>query len=187
MKSKFALLGILAAFSASLVRAQQLTPSPPVVPPAYVCATGAVNFGAIVSYLNNGNIYKSAVLAPAISASTTYPTFEYYLAQALALEQQQLTFLKSCNFNLTSFCQPGTQVLANTTPAGVASSLLALDADQGLVAIQGFFTVPSPSTKINPTQALNSFYTITQGAYCRLFPYTVHPDVVKGLKAPTFP
>ena len=187
MKSRLALIGVLAAVSASLVHAQQLTPAPPVAPPEYVCATGAINFGAIVSYLNNGNIYKSAVLAPAISAATTYPAFEYYLAQALALEQQQLTFLKTCNFNLAPFCQPGTQVLANTTPAGVASSLLALDADQGLVAIQGFFTVPTPSGKINPTQALNSFYTITQGAYCRLFPYTAHPDVVKGLKAPTFP
>jgi len=187
MKSRLALLGIaVAAVSMPLINAQQLNPTPPVVPPSYVCASGAQNFGVISSYLNNGNIYKSTVLAPAISAATTYPAFEYYLAQALALDQQQMAFLKTCNFSQAPFCQPGTEVLSDTTPAEVASSLLAFDADEGLIAIQGFYSIPTPDADFNPTQALNNFYTVTEGAYCLLHPYTVHPDVVKGLKPPKF-
>ena len=187
MKSKLTLLGILlAAVSMPLIHAQQFTPAPPVVPPSYVCASGAQNYGVIVSYLNNGNIYKSAVVAPAISAATTFPEFEYYLAQALALEQQQLAFLKTCGFSLPPFCQPGKEDLADTTATEVASSLQAFDADEGLIAIQGFFSIPTPPADFNPTQALNNFYTVTEGAYCLLHPYTVHPSVVKGLKPPKF-
>jgi len=187
MKSRIALLGtFLAAVCVSPIQAQHVTPTPPVVPPSYVCASGAQNFGVIVGYLNNGNIYKSTVLAPAISATTTYPEFEYYLAQALALDQQQMDFLKSCGFNRSPFCQPGTEVLSSTTPAEVASLLMALDADEGLVTIQGFFSIPAPPANFNPTEALNNFYTVTEGAYCQLHPYTVHPDVVIGLKPPKF-
>jgi hypothetical protein len=187
MKSRLALLCIfLVAVSVQLVHAQQLTPTPPVVPPAYVCVSGAQNFGAIASYLNNGNIYKSSVLAPAISGATTFPEFEYYLAQALALDQQQMDFLKSCNFSVAPFCQPGKEELSDTTPAVIASSLLAFDADEGLIAIQGFFSIPPPPADFSPTLALNNFYTVTEGAYCLLHPYTVHPNVVKGLKPPKF-
>src|SRR5271168_1395117 len=151
MKSMIVLLGtVLAAVSAPLIHAQQLTPTPPVVPPSYVCASGALNYGAIASYLNNGNIYKSTVLAPAISAATTFPEFEYYLSQALALDQQQMAFLKTCKFDLTPFCQPGNEVLSETTPAKVASSLLALDADEGLITIQGFFSIPAAPADFNP-------------------------------------
>jgi hypothetical protein len=187
MKAKVALVfTVLALFSASLLHAQHLNPSPPTVPPAYACASGSENYGVIASYLNAGNIYKSTVLAPDISTATTYPAFEYYLSQVLALEQQQLAFLKSCKFNLAPFCQPGTEVLSKTTPAGVASSITAFDADQGMSAIQGFFAIPTPSAEFTPTEALNNFYSITEGAYCMLHPYTVHPDVVIGLYPPKF-
>ena len=100
MRVKVAILGtIFAALVAPLVQAQKLSPEPPSVPPAYVCAAGGENYGVIVSYLNSGNMYKSAVLAPAISAAVTYPEFEFYLAKALALEQQQIAF------RLVWFCQ----------------------------------------------------------------------------------
>src|SRR5271170_8475726 len=145
MKAKSALLGIaLAIFSAWSLHAQPPTSAPLTAPPASACASGALNYGVIASYLNNGNIYKSSVLAPAISASTTYPEFEYYLGQELALDQQQMDFLKSCNFSVPPFCEPGTEKLADTTPAEVASLLRAFDADEGLSAIQGFFSIPTP-------------------------------------------
>ena len=188
MKGKSIFIGIALTlvFSWS-VRAQILSPLPLTVPPAAACAKGAQNYGVIVSYLNNGNVYKSAVLAPAISASTTYPEFEYYLGQALALDQQQLTFLKACNINLAPYCQPGSEKLAETTPAEVGSLIQAFDADEGLSAIQGFFSIPAPPADFNATQALNQFFIITEGAVCLFHPYSVHPIVVKGLKAPTFP
>lgn len=188
MKGKSTLLGIavVLVFSWS-VRAQTLNPIPLTIPPAAACVSGAHNYGVIASYLNNGNIYKSEVLAPAISASTTFPEFEYYLGQALALDQQQLTFLKACNINVTPSCQPGTETLGATTPAEVASLLQAFDADEGLSAIQGFFSIPSPPANFNPTQALHNFFIITEGSVCLFHPYSVHPSVVKGLKAPTFP
>ena len=98
MKSKSALLGAaLALFSCSASRSID-RPHPLTVPPASACASGAQNFGVIASYLNNGNIYKSSVLAPAISKSKTYTEFEYYLGQALAIEQQQMDFLNACQF-----------------------------------------------------------------------------------------
>jgi hypothetical protein len=182
MKGK---LGIaLALFSSWSLHAQMLTPMPLTVPPAAACASGAQNYGVIASYLNNGNIYKSTVLAPAISASTTYSEFEYYLGQALALDQQQMEFLKSCNFSLTPFCQPGTEKLGETTPAEVAFLLEAFDADEGLIQIQGFFSIPAPHAAFRPGEALNNFYVITEGSYCLFHPYLVHPAVVKGLKAP---
>jgi hypothetical protein len=185
MKAKSALLGTaLALFSWHPLHAQ-LTPTIPLtVPPATACATGAQNYGVIVSYLNNGNIYKSSVLGPAISNSTTYPEFEYYLGQALAIEEQQLDFLNSCQLGTTPFCQPGTEKLADTTPAEVASMLEAFDADEGLIAIQGFFSIPSPPANFSPTAALSNFFTVTEGGVCLLHPYLVHPAVVKGLKPP---
>ncbi len=185
MKSQSAFLGtVLALFSCSALHAQ-LTPTIPLtVPPASACAAGAQNFGVIVSYLNNGNIYKSSVLAPAISNSKTYAEFEYYLGQALAIEQQQLDFLNACQMGTTPFCKPGTETLANTTPAEVASLLEALDADQGLSAIQGFFSIPAAPANFSPTAALNNFYTITEGSVCLLHPYEVHPIIVKGLTPP---
>src|SRR5277367_2404546 len=129
MKAKSALLGTaLALFFSPSLHAQFLAPMPLTVPPAAACASGAQNYGAIVSYLNNGNLYKSTVLAPAISASKTYPEFEYYLGQALALDQQQMDFLNSCSFGVTpAFCQPGTEKLAATTPDQVGSLLRGLD------------------------------------------------------------
>ncbi len=185
MKGKSVLLGIaLALFSAWPLHAQLIAPIPITVPPASICASGAQNYGAIASYLNNSNLYKSTVLAPAISASTTYPEFEYYLGQALALDQQQMAFLKLCHFSVPPFCQPGTETLADTTPAEVASLLQAFDADQGLSTIQGFFSIPTPPANFNPTQALNDFFVITEGSYCLFHPYLVHPAVVKGLKPP---
>jgi len=185
MKAKTAMLGTaLALFSWSPLHAQLITPIPLTVPPAFVCASGAQNYGAIASYLNNGNLYKSTVLAPAISKSTTYPEFEYYLGQALAIQQQQLDFLNACNMGTTPFCQPGTEKLADTTPAEVASLLEALDADEGLTAIQGFFSIPAPPANFSPTAALNNFFAITEGGVCLLHPYLVHPAVVKGLKPP---
>lgn len=185
MKGKSALLGTaLAIFSSQSLHAQQPTPAPLTVPPASACASGAQNYGVIASYLNNGNVYKSAILAPAISASTTYPEFEYYLGQALALDQQQMDFLKSCKFSVAPFCQPGTEKLAETTPAEVASRLQAYDADEGLRAIQGFFSIPTPPANFNPKDALNNFFGITEGSYCLFHPYVVHPVVVKGLKPP---
>lgn len=184
MKAKSALPGIALAISSTwFLHAQLPTHTPLTVPPASACAIGAQNYGVIASYLNNGNIYKSAVLAPAISASTTYPEFEYYLGQALALDQQQMDFLESCKFSVTPFCQPGTEKLANTTPAEVASMLRAYDADEGLSAVQGFFSIPTPAN-FNPRDALNNFFVITEGAYCLFHPYVVHPVVVKGLKPP---
>jgi hypothetical protein len=187
MKAILALIGTaLALVSSWSLHAQSITAIPLTVPPATVCASGAMNYGAITSYLNNGNFYKSAVLAPAISASTTYPEFEYYLGQALALDQQQMDFLNACNLGQTPFCQPGTEKLADTTPAEVASLLRALDADEGLSAIQGFFSIPAPSATFSPTGALNNFFVIAEGSVCLLHPYLVHPAVVKGLKAPKF-
>lgn len=188
MKGKSTLLGtaLVLVFSWT-AHAQTPNLIPLTVPPAAACASGAQNYGVIASYLNNGNVYKSAVLAPAISASTTYPEFEYYLGQALALDQQQLIFLTTCNFNVTPSCQPGTEKLAATTPAEVASLLQAFDADEGLSAIQGFFSIPSPPANFNPTLALNNFFIITESAICLFHPYSVHPAVVKGLKAPTLP
>jgi hypothetical protein len=185
MKSQSALLGTaLALFSGSALHAQ-LTPTIPLtVPPATACATGAQNFGVIASYLNNGEIYKSSVLAPAIANSKTYPEFEYYLGQALAIEQQQLDFLNACQFGTTPFCKPGTEKLADTTPAEVGALLEALDADQGLSAIQGFFSVPTAPTNFSPTAALNNFYAITEGGVCLLHPYLAHATIVKGLKPP---
>jgi hypothetical protein len=183
MKAKTALLNAaLAFFSWSPLHAQLITPIPLTVPPASACATDAQNFGVIASYLNNGNLYKSTVLAPAISKSTTYPEFEYYLGQALAVEQQQLDFLNACKLGTTPFCQPGTENLADTTPAEVASMLEAFDADEGLSAIQGFFSIPTPPANFNPTAALKNFFAITEGGVCLLHPYVVHPVVVKGLK-----
>jgi hypothetical protein len=185
MKGKSALPGIaLALFSSLSPHAQFIAPVPITVPPASACASGAQNYGVIVSYLNNGNLYKSTVLAPAISASKEYPEFEYYLGQELALDQQQMDFLKSCHFSVPPFCQPGTEALADTTPAEVASLLQAFDADQGLSTIQGFFSIPAPPANFNPSQALNNFFVITEGSYCLLHPYSVHPGVVKGLKPP---
>jgi hypothetical protein len=183
MKARPALLGIaLALVSPWSLRAQLITAIPLTVPPASVCATGALNYGAITSYLNNGNLYKSTVLAPAISASTTYPEFEYYLGQALALDQQQIDFLNACHLGQAPFCQPGTETLADTTPAEVASLLRAFDGDEGLTAIQGFFSIPAPPAKFDPTAALNNFFIITEGGVCLLHPYLVHPIVVKGLR-----
>jgi hypothetical protein len=188
MKAKPAFLGsALALFLSWSLHAQLITPVPLTVPPASVCASGAQNYGAIVSYLNNGNLYKSTVLAPAIAASTTYPEFEYYLGQALALDEQQMDFLSSCKFSVTPFCQPGTEMLADTTPADVASLLRAFDADEGLIAIQRFFSIPTPPADFNPTVALNNFFVVTEGAYCLFHPYSVHPAVVKGLKPPKLP
>jgi hypothetical protein len=185
MKGKSALLGTaLALFLSWSLHAQLVAPIPITVPPASVCASGAQNYGAIASYLNNGNFYKSSVLAPAISASTTYPEFEYYLGQALALDQQQMDFLKSCKFSVAPFCQPGTETLGATTPAEVGSLLQAFDADEGLSAIQGFFSIPTPPANFNPSQALNNFFVITEGSYCLFHPYSVHPMVVRGLKPP---
>jgi hypothetical protein len=185
MKTKTVWMGAaLALFSWFPLRAQLIAPTPLTVPPASACASGAQNFGAIASYLNNGNLYKSIVLAPAISKSTTYTEFEYYLGLALAVEQQQLDFLNACNFGSTPFCQPGTETLAETTPADVASLLEALDADEGLTAIQGFFSIPAPPEHFSPAAALGSFFTITEGSTCLLHPYLVHPIFVKGLKPP---
>ncbi len=185
MKARPALLATaLALVSSWSLHAQLITAVPLTVPPATVCAPGALNFGAITSYLNNGNLYKSAVLAPAISASTTYPEFEYYLGQALALDQQQMDFLNACRLGETPFCQPGTEKLAETTPADVASLLRAFDADEGLLSIQGFFSIPAPPANFNPTAALSNFFIITEGGICLLHPYLVHPFVVKGLKPP---
>ncbi len=185
MKAKSAIFGTaLALFSWSPLHAQFVTSIPLTVPPAFVCASGAQNFGAIASYLNNGNMYKASVLAPAISKSKSYPEFEYYLGQALAIQQQQLDFLNTCNFGTTPFCQPGTEKLADTTPADVASLLEDFDADEGLTAIQGFFSIPTPKANFSPTAALNNFFTITEGSVCLLHPYLVHPAVVKGLKPP---
>lgn len=183
MKAKSAIVGTaLAVFSWSSLHAQLVPPIPLTAPPAAACASGAQNFGVIASYLNNGNIYKSTVLAPAISASTTYPEFEYYLGLALTVEQQQLEFLNACKLGTTPFCEPGTETLADTTPAEVASLLEAFDADEGLTAIQGFFSVPKPSANFSPTRALGNFFTITEGSLCLLHPYLVHPIIVKGLK-----
>lgn len=185
MKAKSAMLGAaLVFFSWSPLHSQVIAPPPLTVPPASACASGAQNFGVIASYLNNGNMYKSTVLAPAISKSTTFPEFEYYLGQALAIEQQQLDFLNACKFGATPFCQPGDEKLADTTPAEVASLLEAFDADEGLIAIQGFFSIPTPPTNFNATSALNSFFIVTEGSVCLLHPYLVHPAVVKGLKPP---
>ena len=186
MKATSALLGTALALLWSWSLHAQLIPIPLTLPPATACASGAQNFGVISSYLNNGNIYKSTVLAPAISASTTYPEFEYYLGQALALDQQQIEFLKSCKFEGPPFCQPGTETLAETTPAKVASLLQSLDADEGLIAIQGFFSIPTPPANFNPSQALQKFFVITEGSYCLLYPYSVNPAVVKGLPPPKF-
>ena len=136
MKATSALLGTALALLWSWSLHAQLIPIPLTLPPATACASGAQNFGVISSYLNNGNIYNSTVLAPAISASTTYPEFEYYLGQALALDQQQIEFLKSCKFEGPPFCQPGTETLGGNDPAKVASLLQSLDADEGLIAIQ---------------------------------------------------
>jgi hypothetical protein len=188
MKARSALLGTALALFLSLSLHAQFMPLLPItVPPASACASGAQNYGVISSYLNNGNIYKSTVLAPAISASTTYPEFEYYLGQALALDQQQMGFLKSCNFSLAPFCQPGTEKLGETTTTEVAFLLQAFDADEGLTTIQGFFSIPTPPANFNPTQALNDFYVITEGSYCLFHPYLAHPTVVKGLKPPKLP
>jgi hypothetical protein len=185
MKGKSALPVIaLALFSSWSLHAQLITPIPITVPPASACASGAQNYGVIASYLNNSNLYKSTVLAPAISASKEYPEFEYYLGQELALDQQQMDFLKSCNFSVPPFCEPGTEKLADTTPAEVASLLRAFDADEGLSAIQGFFSIPTPPANFNPSQALSNFFVITEGSYCLFHPYSVHPAVVKGLKPP---
>jgi hypothetical protein len=185
MKARSALLGTaLAVLSSLSLHAQWMAAIPLTVPPASACANDAQNYGAIVSYLNNGNIYKSSVLAPAISASTTYPEFEYYLGQALSLEQQQMDFLISCKFSVAPFCQPGTEALADTTPSEVASLLRAFDADEGLSSIQGFFSIPAPPKNFNPTQALDNFFVVTEGSYCLFHPYSVHPTVVKGLKPP---
>jgi hypothetical protein len=187
MKNKSGLLGTALALFLSWSLHAQSIPIPLTLPPAMACASGAQNYGVISSYLNNGNIYKSTVLAPAISASTTYPEFEYYLGQALTLDQQQIEFLKSCKFERAPFCQPRTETLAETTPAGVASLLQSADADEGLIAIQGFFSVPTPPANFNPSQALNDFFVITEGSYCLFYPYSVNPVVVKGLKPPKFP
>jgi len=185
MKAKSALLSsALFLFSWFPLHAQSIPAAPLTVPPATACASGAQNYGVIASYLNNGNIYKSAVLAPAIAKSKTYPEFEYYLGQAIAIEQQQLDFLNSCQMGTTPFCQPGTEKLADTTPAHVASLLEAFDADEGLSAIQGFFSVPPPPAGFSPTAALNNFFAITEGGVCLLHPYLVHPNIVKGLKPP---
>ena len=62
--------------------------------------------------------------------------------------------------------------------------LEAFDADEGLSAIQGFFSIPAPPANFNPTAALNNFFTITEGSVCLLHPYLVHPIIVKGLKPP---
>jgi hypothetical protein len=161
-----------------------MTSTPLTVPPASACASGAQNYGVIASYLNNGNIYKSAVLAPAISKAKTYPEFEYYLGLALTIEQQQLDFLNACQAGTTPFCQPGIEKLADTTPAEVAAMLESFDADEGLSAIQGFFSIPHPPADFSPTAALNNFFAITEGSVCLLHPYLVHPSVVKGLKPP---
>lgn len=180
-----ALLGAaLALFSSWSLYGQLITPVPLTVPPTTLCVSGAQNYGAIASYLNNGNLYKSTVLAPAISKSTSYPEFEYYLGQALAIEQQQLDFLNACKLGATPTCQPGTEMLASTTPAEVASLLEAFDADEGLIAIQGFFSIPTPPANFSPTAALRNFFTITEGGVCLLHPYLVHPVVVQGLKPP---
>jgi len=186
MKGQSVLLGAaLALCSSWSLYAQLTTPVPLTVPPASACASGAQNYGVIASYLNNGNMYKSSVLAPAISASTTYPEFEYYLGQALALDQQQMDFLTSCKFGVSpAFCQPGTEKLAETTPDDVASELRAFDADEGLSTIQGFFSIPAAPANFSPGQALNNFFQVTEGAYCLFHPYSVHPAVVKGLKPP---
>jgi hypothetical protein len=186
MKCKSALLGAaLALCSSWSLHGQLIAAVPLTVPPASACASGAQNYGVIASYLNNGNIYKSEVLAPAISASKTYPEFEYYLGQALAVDQQQMDFLNSCSFGVTpAFCQPGTEKLAATTPDEVGSLLRALDADEGLTAIQGFFSIPASPPNFNAGQALQNFYQVTEGAYCLFHPYSVHPTVVKGLKPP---
>ncbi len=185
MKSKTVLLSAAIVLLSYLPLHAQLTAAIPLtVPPASACASGAQNFGVIASYLNNGNVYKSSVLAPAISKSTTYTEFEYYLGQALAVEQQQLDFLNACKFGTTPFCQPGTETLAETTPADVASMLEAFDADEGLTAIQGFFSIPAPPAHFSPAAALNNFFTITEGSACLLHPYLVHPIFIKGLKPP---
>jgi hypothetical protein len=183
-KSEFLLL-LFIALCCSLQNALA-EPTPPVVPPASACAQGAINYGVVISYLNNGNVYKASVLAPEISSAKTFPEFEYHLAQELALDEQQINFLKSCNLNVAPSCQPGNEVLADTTATEVGNTALALDADQGLSAIQGFFSIPTPASSFDPTEALHNFYVITQGAYCLLHPYSVHPAVVGGLKPPKF-
>jgi hypothetical protein len=188
MNARPVLLGVaLALVSSWSLHAQLITAIPLTVPPASVCAAGALNYGAISSYLNNGNVYKSSVLAPAISASTTYPEFEYYLGQALALDQQQLEFLSACHLGQPPFCQPGTDRLADTTPAEVASLVRAFDADEGLSSIQGFFSIPAPPAKFDPNAALTNFFIITEGGVCLLHPYLVHPIGIIGLKAPKLP
>jgi hypothetical protein len=185
MKGKSAIPGIaLALFWSWSLHAQLVTPFPITVPPASTCVSGALNYGAIASYLDNSNLYKSTVLAPAISASTTYPEFEYYLGQALALDQQQIDFLNVCKLGQAAFCHPGIETLADTTPAQVAALLRAFDADEGLTAVQGFFSIPAPPSNFSPTIALNNFFIIAEGSVCLLHPYLVHPIVVKGLRAP---
>jgi hypothetical protein len=183
-KSEFLLLFFIAlccSFQNALA-----DPTPPVVPPASACAQGAVNYGVIISYLNNGNVYKASVLAPAVSSSKTFAEFEYHLAKELSLDEQQLKFLHSCHLSATPFCQPGTEVLAQTTTTEIGSRIIALDSEQGLSSIQGFFSVPAPQKSFEPVEAIRNFYTITLGSYCTLHPYIVHPDVVTGLEAPTF-
>jgi hypothetical protein len=175
----------MAALSPLIVHAES-NPTPPVVPPASACATGALNYGMIVSYLNNANVYKSTVLAPKIVKATSYTAFASALADELGLDYDELSFLNSCHLSASPSCQPGTEVLAQTTTEEISSKIIALDSDQGLSSIQGFFRVPSSSANFDPTVAIHNYYTITLSAYCTLHPYIVHPDVVTNLEPPTF-